>query len=106
MSFGHFAQKMAHSRSYRNLITGYEFLFPQTYFMHHKGQRLIDDVLRFEALPDNFEWLVRHWFPDVSSLLALRDHGSGDHAGRYDDASRALVRQIHADDFSEFGYSP
>jgi hypothetical protein len=102
MSFAQFTQRMARSRAYRNLITGYEFFFPQRYFTHDGGQPLVHDVLRFETLAKDFASYAKG---TDAALPSLRNHGGAEYKAMYDDASRALVRQIYAQDFRTFGYS-
>lgn len=104
LSFAEFVRKMADNRGYRNLILGYEFFFPQSYFTHRAGVSLVDDILRFETLSQDFETSVRSRFPSVSALPVLRNHGGGDYGAMYNEASAGFVRDIYAEDFRNFGY--
>ncbi|MEM6938794.1 MAG: sulfotransferase family 2 domain-containing protein [Pseudomonadota bacterium] len=106
LDFDAFTRKLLKSRSFRKLITGYEFFFPQSYFTHRGRHSLIHDVLKFERLSDDFARVVRTRFPDVGTLPKLRDHGGGDYYAMYDTASRQLVQDLYEDDFINFGYSP
>ncbi len=104
LSFPEFAEKMLANRRFRNLIMGYEFFFPQSFFTHVSGQSKIQDFLRFETINRDFDDLVARRIPDAKPLPTLRDHGGGDYLGMYDETARRLVRQLYAKDFQNFGY--
>lgn len=104
-SFAEFGAKMASNRVFRNLITGYEFFFPQSYYTHRAEKLLIHDVLRFENLSADFNTSVRSRFSDVEALPSLRNHGGGDYKSMYDDTTKQLVRDLYAQDFANFGYA-
>lgn len=106
MSFAAFCAKIARERVFRNLIMGYEFFFPQSYFTHHKGRSLIQDHLRFEHLAEEYEVKIQGRFAQTSALPSLRDHGGGNYKAMYEDESADLVRRLYAQDFELFGYAP
>ena len=110
MSFLEFTKKLAQNRAYRNLVTGYEFFFPQSFFTHRNGKPLVQDVLRFETITEDFNRVIQSGFAGVSkpptlpTLPSLRDHGGGDYKSMYDPRSADLIRQLYAEDFRNFGY--
>lgn len=104
LSFLEFTSKLTRLRTFRNLILGYEFFFPQTYFTHHENKALIHDFIQFETLNQDFDRLVRSRFSDVSALPTLRDHGGGDYRAMYDEGAAAFVRDVYEEDFKKFGY--
>ena len=106
LSFADFTKKLATKRLFRNLIMGYEFFFPQSYFTHRAGQSLIHSYVRFEQLSSDFDRIVRSRFTDVAELPNLRNHGGGDYRSMYDEKSAALIREIYAEDFANFDYDP
>lgn len=105
LSFTEFTSKMASNRLFRNLVTGYEFFFPQSYFTHNGARPLVCNIVRFENLENDFDQIIRSKIAGASALPSLRNHGGGDYRALYDDTAIELVRNIYAQDFSNFGYA-
>ncbi len=69
------------------------------------GNLIIDEVLRFETLADQFNLLVeRLGLPGEVVLPRSNANPPYDYRSVYDDEAKAIVRRLYIRDFQRFGY--
>jgi hypothetical protein len=101
LNFQDFIQKMRTNQIFKNRIMGNEFFFPQTYWTHMDGKLSVDNVLRFEAVADDFKAL----FPSAGELPKARQHqAASGYAEHYTAEDAAFVAQLYQSDFDHFNY--
>lgn len=70
------------------------------------GRVIIDEVLRYEALDEQFEALVRRLgLPAGLKLARVNVTVHDDYRSYYDDEARAIVQRLYARDIERFGYA-
>ncbi|TIS53042.1 MAG: sulfotransferase family protein [Mesorhizobium sp.] len=70
------------------------------------GNLIIDEVLRFETLADEFKALVeRLGLPGEVRLPRANVNAPYDYRAVYDDETKSMVRRLYARDFDRFGYA-
>ncbi|MGX5839392.1 sulfotransferase family 2 domain-containing protein [Mesorhizobium sp. ArgA1] len=69
------------------------------------GKLIIDEVLRFERLADQFNILAgRLGLPAEVTLPRKNVSGPVDYRALYDEEAKAIVRRLYIRDFERFGY--
>lgn len=95
-------------RAYRDRESEYlddpRFFMPQLdWITDGEGRILIDFIVRFENLQEDFE-VVRQRLKLNQSLPHKKQSRRGDYRDYYDDESKAIVRDCFSPDIERFGY--
>jgi len=70
-----------------------------------RGNLIVDEVLRFEALAEHFERLVERLdLPGDVTLPRANVNAPFDYRTHYDDEAKSIVRRLYFRDFERFGY--
>lgn len=70
-----------------------------------RGNLIVDEVLRFEALAEHFERLVERLdLPGDVTLPRANVNAPFDYRTHYDDDAKSIVRRLYVRDFERFGY--
>lgn len=70
-----------------------------------RGRLIVDEVLRFETLADEFSTLAKRLgLPDDLALPRANANAPHDYRAVYDEESKAIVARLYARDIAHFGY--
>lgn len=71
-----------------------------------RGNLIVDEVLRFETLTDEFNMVVeRLGLPGETKLPLTNASAPFDYRTHYDDEARSIVQRLYSRDFERFGYA-
>lgn len=103
--FQAFLRRMARDYRYRNRILSYNFFFAQNYFLSDRAGRLIvSDVLRFEALTEDFGRVQRRLGLETPLSHDRKSSRNADFSSHYDQVSWDFVGDLYKSDIKAFGY--
>lgn len=107
-TFSEFVAHLQSSRSYRQQVLNYEFFLPQTFFLEdNNGKLLVDFLMRFESLNEDYNQLRKMRFPNAKQLPhARKNKNRGKWQDYYDETSEAFVKDYYAEDFERLNYTP
>ena len=84
-------------------LSGDEWL-RQTFFIFHKDRLMVDDILKFENLPDNFYNLMNRYGINGVELPTLNSSNTSNYMRYYDKELKNKVYEIYKEDFNELNY--
>ncbi|PTE06921.1 sulfotransferase family 2 domain-containing protein [Mesorhizobium helmanticense] len=71
-----------------------------------RGNLIVDEILRFETLTDEFNVVVeRLGLPGEIKLPRVNANPPFDYRAHYDDEARSIVQRLYSRDFDRFGYA-
>lgn len=101
LSFRDFVLQLGRDRGYRNRVMSYNFFFSQHYFLSDRSGRIIvDELLRFEHLAEDFAALATTLGIEGRlghARASTRDQGTGRY---FDGDTRDIIAGLYARDFS------
>lgn len=105
LDFDGFCHRLERSSPFRNAVMSENFFFPQCYFTHDRRHRqIVNEVFRFETLPEDFARLADRFGARGTLLHERRTNARRDWRERYTDETRRIIGRLYADDVRLFGY--
>ena len=105
LDFAEFVRRLGNEPAYRRAVMGYDFFFPQRYFLEKRdGTVRCDRIIPFEQLSDAAA-LLREHFPQMEELGHERRNASRKrYQDYYDDETRAIVGELYRQDIALCDY--
>lgn len=105
LNFTAFLRRLESSPRYRRAIMGYEFFFPQSYFLTRRDGRIRADlIIKYEQLAEGHKRLLEH-FPDAAPLGHSRKNTQRRaYQDYYTEETRDIVAALYRNDIRNFSY--